>query len=68
MKTLIVQPQNAEQLNAVEAVLRLLKISFIKEDDELPAHVIKGATASLQEAAEGQLSPFTTINDMIDAE
>src|SRR3546814_4712724 len=43
MQTLIVQPENKEQLLAVESVLKLLKINFVVEEDEaLPTYVADG--------------------------
>lgn len=69
MQTLIVQPQNKEQLRAVESVLKVLKINFIVEDHEaLPAYVLEGAQKSMLEAQEGKLTPFTTVREMLDLE
>lgn len=69
MRTLIVQPENKEQLHAVESVLKLLKINFVIEDDEaLPAYVVKGTKESMVEAQAGKLTPFTTVREMLDLE
>ncbi|SEL68927.1 DUF2683 family protein [Parapedobacter koreensis] len=68
MQTLIVQPQNKEQLRAVESVLKLLKVNFIIQEDTLPAYVIDGVTESMQEAKAGELTPFKSIREMLDLE
>lgn len=69
MQTLIVQPQNEEQLNAVESVLKLLNINFVvKEDEALPTYVVEEVRESMQEAERGNLTRFTTIKDMLDLE
>lgn len=69
MHTLIVQPQNEEQLNAVESVLKLLNINFVVEEDEtLPNYVVEGVRESMREAERGDLTRFTTIKDMLDLE
>jgi len=69
MQTLIVQPENKEQLHAVESVLKLLKINFVIEDDEtLPTYVVEGTKESMVEAQAGKLTPFTTVREMLDLE
>jgi len=35
METLIIHPENKEQLNAIKAFLKALKISFEKKDSEI---------------------------------
>ncbi|MFC7526973.1 DUF2683 family protein [Parapedobacter sp. GCM10030251] len=67
MQTLIVQPENKEQLLAVESVLKLLKINFVVEEDEaLPTYVADGTKESMLEAQAGKLTPFTSIREMLD--
>lgn len=67
MQTLIVQPENKEQLHAIESVLKLLNIDFfIQEDEALPDFVVEGANSSIVEAQAGKLTPVTTIRDMLD--
>lgn len=68
MKTLIVQPKNEEQLNAIESVLKLLNINFIEKEEELPPYVVTGVKASVKEAQAGELTVFTTVREMLDLE
>lgn len=69
MQTLIVRPENEEQLQAVESVLKLLNIDFIiEESGPLPDYAVAGASESMHEAQAGQLSPFTSIRAMLDSE
>lgn len=69
MQTLIVQPQNKEELDAVESVLKLLKVNFIVDDEVvLPDYVVRGVKESMKEAEAGELISFTTIREMLDSE
>lgn len=69
MQTLIVKPQNKEELQAIESVLKVLKINFTREDSEaLPAYVVEGTRESLREAEAGKLTPFTSVQEMLDLE
>lgn len=69
MQTLIVKPQNKEELQAIESVLKVLKINFIVEENEaLPAYVVEGTMESLLEAEAGKLTPFTSVREMLDLE
>lgn len=68
MQTLIVRPENKEQLHAVESVLKLLNVNFVIEQDEvLPDYVVEGAKESIREAQAGKLSSFTSVQAMLDA-
>jgi hypothetical protein len=65
MNALIVYPENKEQLLAVKAVMKAMKISFEQKSEDYPGNVVKGVKASLQEADSGQLTPYTGIKDML---
>ena len=65
MDALIVYPENNEQLNALKAVMKAMKISFEQKSDVYPDHVIAGVRKSLRQADEGQLIPYKGIREML---
>ncbi|MGZ3872969.1 MAG: DUF2683 family protein [Mucilaginibacter sp.] len=65
MDALIVYPDNKEQLAALKLVMKVMKISFEKRSEVYPAAVINGVKESLKQAAEGTLTPYTGIEDML---
>jgi hypothetical protein len=65
MEALIVYPENKEQLTAVKAIMKAMKISFEPQSEIYPDHVIKGVKKSLQQAQNGELTPYTGIKDML---
>ena len=65
MDALIVYPENKEQLTALKAVMKAMKISFEQKSEIYPDHVINGVKESLKEAEEGQLTPYTGIRNML---
>jgi len=65
MDALIVYPENKEQLTALKAVMKAMKISFEQKSEVYPVHLINGVKESLKEAEEGQLTPYTGIRDML---
>jgi hypothetical protein len=65
MEALIVYPENKEQLNALKAVMKAMKITFEQKSEVYPDHVINGVKESLMQADEGKLTPFTGIKDML---
>jgi hypothetical protein len=66
MDALIVYPENKEQLNALEAVMKAMKISFEQKSEIYPESVTDGVKASLKEAEAGELTPYTGIKQMLD--
>ena len=66
MDALIVYPENKEQLTALKAVMKAMKISFEQQPQPYPDHVIAGVKKSLKQAEDGELSPYTGIKDMLD--
>ncbi len=65
MDALIVYPDNKEQLVALKAVMKAMKITFEQKSEIYPDYVIKGVKESLQESKEGKLAPYTGIRDML---
>jgi hypothetical protein len=63
---LIVYPENKEQLTALKAVMKAMKISFEQKSKTYPTDIISGVKESLKQADEGQLIPYTGIIDMLD--
>jgi hypothetical protein len=62
MESLVVHPENAEQLKTVKAVLKALKVPFEHQSVVLPSHVSKSIEKSLNQYANGQtisLEEFT---------
>jgi hypothetical protein len=68
MDTLIVYPEDKEQLTALKAVMKAMKIAFEQKDEPYPEWVTNGVKDSLNEAKAGKLSPYTGIKDMLELE
>jgi hypothetical protein len=54
MESIVVHPESAEQLEAVKAVLKALKIPFEPQAVVLPLHVSKSIEKSLKQFENGQ--------------
>lgn len=67
MDALIVYPENKDQLIALKAVMKAMKIAFEQKSDTYPDEVIQGVQKSLQQAKNGDLMPYKGINEMLDA-
>lgn len=65
MEALIVYPENKEQLTALKAIMKAMKISFQQKNDIYPDYVIEGVKESLKQAEEGKLTPFTGARDLL---
>ena len=65
MEALIIYPENREQLTALKAIMKAMKVDFEHKKDLYPAYVIEGVKESLKQADEGKLTPFTGIRDML---
>lgn len=65
MDALIVYPENKEQLTALKAVMKAMKVSFEQKSVVYPEHVLEGVKKSLKQASEGQLTAFTGVRDML---
>ena len=61
MQTLLVRPENDEQLKAVKAVLKLLQIEFTaKKEKPYNAEFVKKIQESRQQVREGKTSIINT--------
>jgi hypothetical protein len=65
MDALIVYPENKEQLAALKAVMKAMKITFELKSEGYPDYVIKGVKESLKQVGEGKLAPYTGIENML---
>lgn len=65
MDTLIAYPENNEQLAALKAVMKAMKVSFEQKSGTYPDHVLTGIKQSVRQADEGKLMPYTGIKDML---
>jgi hypothetical protein len=65
MDALIVYPENKEQLTALKAVMKAMKVSFEQKSEVYPNYVIDGVKESLKQAEQGQLTPYTGVADML---
>jgi hypothetical protein len=65
MDALIVYPENKEQLTALKAVMKAMKVTFEQKSEVYPDHVINGVKESLKQSDEGELMPYTEIKDML---
>lgn len=65
MEALIVYPENKEQLTAVKAIMKAMKIAFEPQSENIPEHVMIDLKESLKQADNGELTPFTSIDDML---
>jgi hypothetical protein len=54
MESLLIHPENAEQLKTIKAVLKALKVQFEPQSNTLPAHVLKSINASIKQYEAGQ--------------
>jgi hypothetical protein len=65
MDALIVYPQSKEQLTALKAIMKAMKVTFEQQAVTYPDNVINGVKESLRQAEAGQLTPYTGIKDML---
>jgi hypothetical protein len=65
MDTLIVYPQSKEQLTALKAIMKAMKVTFEQQAVTYPDNIINGVKESLRQAEAGQLTPYTGIKDML---
>ena len=64
MDALIVYPENKEQLTALKAVMKAMKISFEQKSEVYPEKVVQGVRESLQQAENGDLTAYTGIKNL----
>ena len=65
MDALIVYPRNKEQMDALKAVMKAMKIAFEQKGEVYPNRVINGVKDSLKEAENKQLTPYNGIKEML---
>ncbi len=65
MEALIVYPENKEQLTALKAIMKAMKINFEHKSEIYPDYVVKGVNESIKQANEGNLLPYTGIKNML---
>jgi len=63
MESILVHPENAEQLKAVKAVLKALKVQFESQPKTFPPHVLEGIERGLQQAKNGQTISFEEFKE-----
>ncbi|RZK50077.1 MAG: hypothetical protein EOO87_19430 [Pedobacter sp.] len=65
MDALIVYPENNDQLEAVKAVMKAMKIVF-EEKNMYPNEVMLGVRESIKQVNEEKIHPYTNLKDMLD--
>lgn len=65
MDSLIVYPDNEEQLTALKAVMEAMNVTFEQKPEEYPPYVIEGIKKSLKQAENGELMPYTGLRNML---
>jgi hypothetical protein len=63
MESILVHPENAEQLKTVKAVLKALKVQFEPQSNTLPPHVLKSIEVGLKQAENGQTISLKEFTD-----
>lgn len=58
MESILIHPENAEQLKAVKAFLKALKVQFESKPNELPFHINQQVEKSIQQYEDGQAISF----------
>jgi hypothetical protein len=65
MDALVIYPENKEQLTAIKAVMKAMKITFEQKSEVYPDYVVQGVKESLKQAKERKLTPYTGVRDML---
>ena len=58
MEALLIHPENKEQLRAVKAFLKAMKVPFQQQDANLPKHVQERIEKGLDQVHKGQTVSF----------
>lgn len=58
MEALVIHPENKEQLRAVKAFLKAMKVPFQQQDVSLPKHIQESIEKGLDQATKGQTVSF----------
>lgn len=65
MDALIVYPENNEQLIALKAVMKAMKVSFEQKKEVYPDHVVAGIKESMKQADNGEFYPYKGFREML---
>lgn len=52
MEAITIHPENAEQLEAIKSILKVLKAPFEQQSKSLPAHLLESIERGLKQANE----------------
>lgn len=63
MESLLVHPENAEQLQAFKAFLKALKVQFEPQSAQLPSHVLRDIEIGIEQYENGQGISFTEFKE-----
>jgi methionine synthase I (cobalamin-dependent) len=63
MESILIHPENVEQLETIKAVLKALKVPFEPQSNSLPPHVIKDIEKGLGQAKSGQTISFEEFKE-----
>lgn len=63
---LIVYPETKEQLVALKAVMKAMQVTFEQKSQVYPEQVIKSINDSKAQSDNNQISPFSSIEEMLD--
>lgn len=66
MDALIVYPETKEQLVALKAVMKAMQVTFEQKSQVYPEQVIKSINDSKAQSDNNQISPFSSIEEMLD--
>jgi len=66
MEAYVVYPENKEQLSALKAVLKVLKINFEPQAvNPLPPHAIEGMKRGIEDLDHGRKIPFSEFEELL---
>jgi hypothetical protein len=63
MESILVHPENADQLKTVKAVLKALKVQFEPQSSKLPAHVLKNVEIGIKQYESGHGISFAEFKE-----
>ncbi|WAC40871.1 DUF2683 family protein [Pedobacter sp. SL55] len=66
MEALIIYPENADQLAAVKAVMKAMKITFKEKTNVYPPSVLDGVREAVMQVNEEKIHPYISVRDMLD--
>jgi hypothetical protein len=63
MESLVIHPENAEQLKTVKAFLKAINVQFESKSDKFPLHVLEGIERGIAQAKNGQTISFEEFKE-----